>query len=261
MSSSHDAKLSSYKKSKQSFVDAVVGAVAAEIEKHNLGEIPKISKGKGFACVDKQGFRFVTSTAYSNIDNLEEAFLDNVFNSSFRSKEMLLTIDDETVFRNSVSNCGASGDYKAKLDDNVSKFITSLTKTTNSVLEIGTNNKTGGTLGEQSLSYYKFITNSESPEYIFLIDQPEDNISVPGIMEKLIEYLNNIRDKKQIIFVTHNPLLVINLDVDNVIFLKRCEGTIECKSGCLESEDILNYVEANLDGGREALRKRLKVYE
>lgn len=160
-----------------------------------------------------------------------------------------------------VSNCGPLGNYEEKYNENVNKFINSLIEENHSIVEIGSSSETGGTLGEQALAYYKFITNTDAKDKIILIDQPEDNISVPGIMKKLIDYLNKLRDKKQIIFVTHNPLLVINLDVDNVIYLKRQGDKIECKSGCLESESIIEYVEENLDGGKEALKKRLKVYE
>jgi hypothetical protein len=63
--------------------------------------------------------------------------------------------------------------------------------------------------------------------------------------------------------VTHNPLLVINLDADNVIITEVKNGKLTCKSGCLEDDDngILDYVANNMDGGKESLRKRFKLYE
>ena len=261
VSSSFDAKVTSYNRSKQAFVDSIVGTVKSLTSKNGLTLPKKIEKGKGYESVEKQGFMFVSTVAYHETDNLKAAFLENVFNAAYQSESCLTSIDSESAIRFAISNCGANGDYVAKLDENVNKFITAQTKIAKSVLEISTSNKTGGTLGEHALAYYKFITNNDSPSKVFLIDQPEDNISVPAIMKKLIEYLNNVRDKKQIIFVTHNPLLVINLDVDNVIFLNKDNDTIDCISGCLESKGILDYVEKNLDGGKEALRKRLKVYE
>ena len=77
----------------------------------------------------------------------------------------------------------------------------------------------------------------------------------------LINYFNSVRDKKQIIFVTHNPLLVVNLDVDNVINVtKDRTNIIELKSGCLEHDNLLEIVSESLDGGKEAVERRLKVY-
>ena len=65
-----------------------------------------------------------------------------------------------------------------------------------------------------------------------------------------------------LILVTHNPLLVVNLDADNILYLKKVNNTINVTSGCLEDEenDILNIVASTLDGGKEMIEKRLKIY-
>ena len=77
--------------------------------------------------------------------------------------------------------------------------------------------------------------------------------------------MSSIKDKKQVILVTHNPLLVVNLDVDNVIHLTKVNNKIEVKSGSLEYENdkytILDLIKNNLDGGYKAIERRLKVYE
>ena len=97
-----------------------------------------------------------------------------------------------------------------------------------------------------------------------LIDQPEDHISNNNISKELLRYFNSIRSKRQIIMVTHNPLLVVNQDVDQVIFLRKNSDGIEVVSGCLEYEDgninILNIIAQNMDGGKDSIEKRLKVY-
>jgi hypothetical protein len=72
-----------------------------------------------------------------------------------------------------------------------------------------------------------------------------------------------------VIFVTHNPLLVVNLDVDNVIFVKGkrdmvggIRNEIQVTSGCLEDEenDILGIIARQMDGGRDAIQRRLNAY-
>ena len=93
-----------------------------------------------------------------------------------------------------------------------------------------------------------------------MIDQPEDNISNSKILNNLIDKFANLRDKKQVILVTHNPLLVVNLDSDNIIYLENKNGVIEHKSGCLESDDMLTLVANVMDGGLDAIRRRYKVY-
>ena len=90
------------------------------------------------------------------------------------------------------------------------------------------------------------------------------DISNNKISNDLINYIEKIRDKKQVIIVTHNPLLVVNLDVDNVIHLTKNNDVIEVKNGSLEYEDenysILDLVKENLDGGYDAIERRLKAY-
>lgn len=66
--------------------------------------------------------------------------------------------------------------------------------------------------------------------------------------------------------ITHNPLFVVNLDVDNVIVLGRNskDGKIDIKSGALEYEcdnyKMLDLVAKTVEGGADVVRKRLKRY-
>lgn len=115
-----------------------------------------------------------------------------------------------------------------------------------------------------ALSFYKYYTQDNDNWNILIMDQPEDNISNNNISNQLIKYFNSIRDIKQLIIVTHNPLLVVNLDVDNVIYIQNNNGNLSFKNGCLEYEDeatnILELIADNMDGGKESIEKRLKVY-
>ena len=70
---------------------------------------------------------------------------------------------------------------------------------------------------------------------------------------------------RQIILVTHNPQFVVNLDADNIIFIKKANKNIEIINGALEYKDkdvdILKIVSDNLDGGIDSIKKRWKRYE
>ena len=90
------------------------------------------------------------------------------------------------------------------------------------------------------------------------------HLDLPILEHPLNKYLNSIKDIKQVILITHNPLLVVNLDVDNVIHLTKSNNTIEIRNGALEYENedysILDLVKENLDGGYDAIERRLKAY-
>ena len=71
--------------------------------------------------------------------------------------------------------------------------------------------------------------------------------------------------RRQIILITHNPQFIVNLDVDNVIFIKKDNGKIDVSYGALEYKDsdtdILDIISENIDGGIETINERWKRYE
>ena len=100
---------------------------------------------------------------------------------------------------------------------------------------------------------------------MLVIDQPEDNISNQRVSSDLMSYFNSLRRTSQLIIVTHNPLLAVNLDADNVIALRRNpRGKTEVSFGCLESVeegDVLQQIADIMDGGKEAIVRRVKAYD
>ena len=118
--------------------------------------------------------------------------------------------------------------------------------------------------GLNSTLYFDIISYDER-QGIYIIDQPEDDVSQKAIKTNLLKDFKNMSANRQIILITHNPQFVVNLDVDNVILINKSENNeIECKYGALEYEDestnIINLVAENLDGGIESIRKRWKRY-
>ena len=122
--------------------------------------------------------------------------------------------------------------------------------------------------GTNALIFFDLLSYKDEPG-VYLIDQPEDDVSQKSIHDKLIPYLQKISHKHQIILITHNPQLVVNLDVDNVIFIDKNNktGEISIKYGALEyknTEDktnILDIIVNNLEGGMLALKERYNRYE
>ncbi|MCR5608632.1 MAG: hypothetical protein K6G26_06175 [Lachnospiraceae bacterium] len=118
--------------------------------------------------------------------------------------------------------------------------------------------------GFNSRIYFKLLSGEEKNKGIYIIDQPEDHISQKAIKEDVLEQFRNMAKRRQIIMVTHNPQFIVNLDVDNVIFLSK-EEEIVIRSGALEYEDekysILKIVADNIDGGINTIQQRVKRYE
>ena len=71
--------------------------------------------------------------------------------------------------------------------------------------------------------YFDLLSYENDHKGIYLIDQPEDNISQKAIHEYLLKRFKVMGERRQVIIVTHNPQFIVNLDVDNVVFLGKDE--------------------------------------
>ena len=115
--------------------------------------------------------------------------------------------------------------------------------------------------------YYLDIQSYIFDKKLFIIDQPEDDVSQTKINTILLKSLRNFAKKAQVIIITHNPQLVVNLDVDNVIVIKRNEENDEITfaSGPLERKDsevdMIKLIANTLEGGIDVIKKRWKRYD
>lgn len=96
-----------------------------------------------------------------------------------------------------------------------------------------------------------------------IIDQPEDNLATNYINDGLVRAIKGIKDKKQIILVSHNATIPMLGDAQTIVL---CEGNekIDIKSECLEGsiseKSIVDHIADITDGGKPAIKKRVKKY-
>ncbi len=114
--------------------------------------------------------------------------------------------------------------------------------------------------GTQTNILMEYIVSKQT-EIPLLIDQPEDNIDNETIYSKLTDWFEKLKMKRQVIVVTHDANIVINSDAENVIIATKNENnSFSYSYGALEYKDILNRISIILDGGVEAVERRLKKY-
>ena len=77
--------------------------------------------------------------------------------------------------------------------------------------------------GFDAQMYFTLISGEARNKGIYLIDQPEDHISQKAIKDNVLNQFRRMGQLRQVIMVTHNPQFIVNLDVDNVIFLSKEE--------------------------------------
>lgn len=117
-------------------------------------------------------------------------------------------------------------------------------------------NKSPGFNSEQ---YLKVILNHPSTEVIF-IDQPEDNLGNKFIAGDLVNILRDIKFKKQIFLVTHNPSIVVYGDAENVVIAQNDGNAISYHQVVLEEIESQKNICQILDGGEYIFDNRSRKY-
>lgn len=258
---SKDDLISNYTNTKNNLKYVIINYIEHRIKNSKI-KVQKFPK-KLFGRSDNplKGFNFSRIAKYHESD-MEQLFYQKIFVINYQSLDKLLDIKTYQDLITAIDGVTKKEMIDTGWTANLAKFKTQAENHQEKIFEVSKGLEIGNTLGEMSLVYYKFKLYNHSEWDMMTIDQPEDNISTPKIKKDLISLLDNIRDKKQVIFVTHNPLLVVNLDVDNVIYVEKEDNKISVISGCLENEneDILGIIAEKMDGGRDTIEKRLKYY-
>ena len=93
-----------------------------------------------------------------------------------------------------------------------------------------------------------------------IIDQPEDNLDNKYISEKIHNIIKEQKEKRQLVFITHNPNIPVLSDSEYNLFLNyENKKSKKLKDGSVEEvkEDILKI----LEGGEKAFKTRKEKYK
>lgn len=97
-----------------------------------------------------------------------------------------------------------------------------------------------------------------------IIDQPEDNLASDYINRGLVDAIKELKSKKQIIIVSHNATIPMIGDAQNIILCENDGNKISIRSGRLEgkieNKSVVDYIAEITDGGKSAIKKRIKKY-
>jgi ABC-type lipoprotein export system ATPase subunit len=117
-----------------------------------------------------------------------------------------------------------------------------------------------GERGALLLIFYLVLDNDDIP---LIIDQPEENLDNESVYYILVHFIKNVKEKRQIIIVTHNPNLAIVCDADQIIHIqieKENKNMVKFYSGAIEDERINKTVVDILEGTLPAFNNRELKY-
>ena len=113
--------------------------------------------------------------------------------------------------------------------------------------------------GFNSEKYLETILKNGLSKIIF-IDQPEDNLGNKFIANNLIDIIRDLKFKKQIFLVTHNPSIVVYGDAENIILCENKNNKIIYRQLTLEEKKGQKEICEVLDGGHYIFDQRSKKY-
>lgn len=200
-----------------------------------------------------------------NVDEINTAYFEHLIERVLKSGKI---INWETITAEQLQEILLRYDYSPVLEffrNALLALIEEDLKPKNAIIYQGMDKYAELSSGLDAKIYFDLLSYETSRDGIYIIDQPEDNISQSAIRDYLLDRFKTMGENRQVIMVTHNPQFVVNLDVDNLIFLSKEDGTLRVQSGALEytCEDysILDIVAQNIDGGLDSIKKRWKRYE
>ncbi len=121
--------------------------------------------------------------------------------------------------------------------------------------------------GQQASALLELLLHQSAGTLI--IDQPEDDLDNRVIM-KIVELIRASKSRRQLIFSTHNPNVVVNGDADKIIALTSAEPAANPRpddpriqietDGAIETPNVRSAITKIMEGGEKAFDLRRRKY-
>jgi DNA repair ATPase RecN len=100
------------------------------------------------------------------------------------------------------------------------------------------------------------LMDNDSP---LLIDQPEDNLDNRFVFTTIVESISKVKQRRQLVFVTHNPNIPVLADAEKV-FVLASDGVSAGVANQGTVDDCKQDIVTLLEGGEDAFKRRQKRY-
>ena len=259
-------KIANYESNKDSFSENIVNYYYKD--RNKVKYEPNIKEEKVPTTSNKVGkYRFVAKTKTKEISNANLlTLINNVLGKGVKDINLI----DSSTIPDRFSNRNKETSYNDKLTNlknELNKEIDNCFSIDNAINDASDKDVTKElSSGFNSRIYFDLISNQTDDNRIYIIDQPEDDVSQPSIKKNILGDFYDMSKNRQVIIITHNPQFIVNLDVDNVIFIGKDENDkIYIQNGALEycnnDYDILKIVADNIEGGIDSINERWKRYD
>lgn len=121
-----------------------------------------------------------------------------------------------------------------------------------------------GDIAKKYIQYYFKHQLTNNSNTIILYDQIENDVDKAFISSTIIDLINDMQTKAQVIIVTHDPIVAVNADPINYIeAIKGKDNKIIYRSFVPESSirDELETIAINVDGSKKVIKDRYEIYK
>lgn len=114
-----------------------------------------------------------------------------------------------------------------------------------------------GSPGQKTAAMLAFLLSyGDEP---LILDQPEDDLDNHLIYELIVTQFRAIKQRRQVIVVTHNANIVVNGDAEQVMALAVSNGqTSRTCDGSLQEQTVREEICRIMEGGKEAFERRYR---
>lgn len=172
-------------------------------------------------------------------------------------RNMLLLLHSSITIKNFKNNHPA--DLVKKIQSQLNTIYSSLEKPQDYLEYTDSETSKNKSPGYNSEKYLEIVLQNPKIEIIF-IDQPEDNLGNRFIAERLVSILREIKFKKQLFLVTHNPSIVVYGDAESITIADNHNKSISYKQIVLEDKSAQKDICGILDGGEYVFHNRSLKY-
>ncbi len=201
------------------------------------------------------------------ITEIDEDYIRSLFSSEMKKGTRMSVIEmtqDELAER-LLYYTGVSAEALKELKKRVQEKVAEDLSSKFTITQAGKDRTQELSSGLDAQIYFDILSYETTHDGMYIVDQPEDNISQKAIRDYLLERFKIMGEHRQVLMVTHRPQFIVNLDVDNVIFIGKEGEHIYVLSGALEYRDenynILDIISDHIEGGLDTLKRRWKRYE
>lgn len=256
-------KLSTYNES----IDKTAEAIVEIIKRRKKSSVPDFSIEKETIQIQTERVQDYEFNSRLKITEIDEEYIKSLFSSEMKkdTRMSVLEMSQEELADRLQYFSGAPSDALNELKERIQKRIAEDLESKYTITQAGKDRTQELSSGLDAQMYFNILSYETSHDGIYIIDQPEDNISQKAIRDYLLDRFKIMGEHRQVLMVTHRPQFIVNLDVDNVIFIGKDNEKLFVQSGALEYRDenynILDIISENIEGGLDTLRRRWKRYE